>query len=104
MTDQQLLNNWYIGLGLAALVVVIAAALLVAVLAAARNIEKGASAALGLVKQIRANTQVIWALQETNKVASQLSGGADAILNNAAQIAVALREADVRRGKGKAAT
>ena len=102
MTDAQLLTNWYISLGIAAAVVVIAAALLLAVLSAAKHIERNAGAALGLVKQIRENTQVIWALQDTNKVAAQLLGGAESILGHAGQIAQALHEADVRRGRAKA--
>ena len=102
MTEQELLTVWYIGLGIAAVVVVIAAALLMAVLAAAKSIERGATAALGLVKQIRDNTQVIWALQDTNNVARQLSAGADSILTHAGQVAQALHEADLRRGRGRA--
>ncbi len=99
MTDAQLLTNWYIGLGIAAVVVVIAAALLLAVFAAAKSIERNAIVALGVVKQIRENTQVIWALQDTNKVAAKLLGGAEAILGHAGQIAQALHEADARRGR-----
>jgi hypothetical protein len=97
LTDQQLLTYWYIGLGVTAVVVVIAAALLLAVLLAARSIERGATAGLGLVKQIRENTQIIWALQDTNNVARQLSAGADSILEHAGAIAQALHEADLRR-------
>lgn len=102
MTDAQLLTNWYIALAVAVVVVVIAAALLLAVLSAAKAIERKAAAALGLVKQIRENTQVIWALQDTNRVAAQLLGGAQSILNHAGQIAQALHEADVRRGRARA--
>jgi hypothetical protein len=102
MTDQQLLANWYLWLGVAALIVVVAAVLLVLVLLAARRIERGAGAALGLVKQIRANTQVIWALEDTNKVARELSGGAEAILANAGKVAEALHEADKRRRRNAA--
>jgi len=97
MTDAQLWTNWIIGLIVAAVVVVIAAVLLLAVLAGAKGIERKAGAALGLVKQIRDNTQVIWALQATNHVAVQLQGGAEAILSNAGKIAQALHEADMRR-------
>lgn len=99
MTDAQLLNSWFIGLGIAALVVVIAAALLLAVLNAAKSIERGAGAALGLVKQIRDNTQIIWALQDTNRTAFKLVGGAEAILKDAQEVAQALHDADVRRGR-----
>ncbi len=99
MTDQQILTYWYIGLIVAAVVVVIAAALLIAVLMVARSIERGAGAALGIVNQIRANTQVIWSLQDTNRVAKELSGGAESILAHAGEIAQALHDADVRRGR-----
>lgn len=99
MDDAALYNTWFLALGIAAVVVLIAAALLLAVLSTARSIEKGAGAALGLVRQIRENTQVIWALQDTNKMASQLDEGAEAILDNAGQIAQALHDADVRRGR-----
>lgn len=99
MTDAQLLANWYIWLAIAAVVVVIAAALLLAVLAAARSIARNAGAALGLVTQIRDNTQVIWALQDTNRVAAQLLGGAQSILAHAGQIAQALNEPNARRGR-----
>lgn len=102
MSDADLLNAWYIGLGLTAVVVVIAAALLLAILTAAKSIERGASAALGLVKQIRENTQVIWALQDTNNVARELSAGAELILTHACQIAEALHEADLRRRRAAA--
>jgi hypothetical protein len=98
MTDAELFNLWFLYLGIAVLVVVIAAALLLAVLSAARSIERGATAALGLVEQIRDNTQVIWALQDTNEVAGQLRDGAVAILGNAGAIAQALHEGELRRG------
>lgn len=98
MTDAQLLSNWYLALGAAALVVVIAAGLLLAVLAAARSIEKGAGAALDLVEQIRENTAIIWALQDTNEVAEKLNEGATAILGNAVAIAQALHDGELRRG------
>ncbi|MDQ3024587.1 MAG: hypothetical protein M3R04_09435 [bacterium] len=101
MTDQQLLTYWYIGLGITALVVVITAVLLLAVLSAAKSIERGAGAGLGLVKQIRENTQVIWALQDTNDVARQLSGGAESILMHAGQIAQALHDGAIRAGRAR---
>jgi hypothetical protein len=99
MSDVSLLSAWYLGLAVAAVVVVIAAVLLLAVLSAARSIERGASAALGLVKQIRENTQVLWALQETNTVAGHLHAGAESILIHAGQIARALHEADELQGR-----
>lgn len=97
MTDAELYNIWFIYLGVAVVVVVIAAALLLAVLSAARSIEKGATVALGMVEQIRDNTKVIWALQDTNEVAGQLRDGASAILGNAVAIIEALHEGERRR-------
>lgn len=101
MNDQQILTYWLIGLGVAVVVVVIAAALLITILIVAKRIERGAAAALGIVKEIREHTQVIWALQDTNQVALQLSGGAESILNHAQLIAQALHDADVRQGRAR---
>lgn len=101
MTEQDFLTYWLIGLGVAALVVVIAAALLVAVLFAAKSIERGALVALDVVKKIDDNTDILWQLADTNNVANQLSTGADAILSNAGIVATALHQADVRRGRVK---
>ena len=81
--------------------ILIAAVLLIAILMAARSIEHGAAAGLGLVTQIRDNTNVIWKLQDTNIVAVQLLGGANAILKDASQIAQALHEGDVRQGRAE---
>lgn len=97
MTDAELLTSWYIWLGVAVVVVLIAAALLLAILSAAKSIERGATVALGQVKEIRESTQVVWALQDTNKIAAQILGGAEAILENAGSIAQSLHEADLRR-------
>lgn len=99
MTDQDLFFYWYIGLAIAAVVVVIAAVLLLTILFTARSIDRGAKAALEMVRQIRDNTQVIWALDDTNNVARQLRGGAESILAHAGDIAQALHEADVRQGR-----
>lgn len=89
---------WFIGLAVTVVIVLVAAGLLIAVLMAARSIEEKAGVALAVVKQIRDNTMVIWALQDTNYVASQLQGGAEAILANAVEIVTALHEADEFRG------
>lgn len=99
MTDELLLNYWYIGLAVTAVVVVIAAALLLTILYVARSIERGAKVALQHVTQVRENTQVLWALQDTNRVAEQLHGGARSILSHAGEIAQALHDADVRKGR-----
>ncbi len=97
MTEQEFFNYWLIGLGVAALVVVIAAALLLTVLSAAKSIERGALVALDVVKKIDDNTDILWRLEDTNNVANKLSSGAEAILKNAGAVAAALHEADVVR-------
>jgi hypothetical protein len=102
MTDQDLLTYWYIGLVIAGVIVVIAAVLLLTILVTARSIDRGAKAALDMVRQIRANTQVIWALEDTNKVARQLLAGAESILGHAGEIVQAQHEADVRQGRVQA--
>lgn len=99
MTDAELYNAWFLYLGVATVVVVIAAALLLAIIYYARSIEKGATAALGMVEEIRDNTKVIWALQDTNAVAKQLRDGAGAILGNAGSIVEALHEGEQLRGE-----
>ncbi len=99
MMDQVLFFYWYIGLAIAAVVVVIAAALLVTILLVARSIDRGAKAALDMVKQIRANTQVIWALEDTNKVARQLLGGAESILFHAGEIVQAQQDSGKQGGR-----
>lgn len=102
MSDAQLLSAWYFWLAVSAVIVVIAAALLLAVLSVAKSIARGAGSALKLVKQIRENTQVIWALQDTNRLAAELETGANALLSNAGEVAQALHEADLRRGRRQA--
>jgi hypothetical protein len=99
MTDQVLFFYWYISLIVAAVIVVIAAVLLLAILVTARSIDRGAKAALDMVKQIRANTQVIWALEDTNKVARQLLGGAESILFHAGEIVQAQQDSGKQGGR-----
>ena len=79
MTDAQLYTDWIIGLIIAAVVVVIVAALLLWILALVRSIYANAVRALHAVEHIRANTQPIWALQDTNAVGLQLLEGVQSI-------------------------
>src|SRR5579859_2486680 len=83
MTDAQLYNDWIIGLIIAAVVIVIVAALLLWILALVRSIAANAIRALQAVERIRANTQPIWALQDTNAVGLQLLEGAQSIRKHA---------------------
>ena len=96
MSDATLFENWLFWLGIAAVIVVAAALLLILVWLAARRILKLAVAALGLVHQIKANTAIIWALEETNDTAVNILEDAQRIRNNGAAVAQALHEADAR--------
>lgn len=96
MTDAALFFNWYIGLAIVAVVVVIAAVLLILVWQAAHRILTLAVAALDLVKQIRANTMIIWALEDTNKTALNILADARSIKNHGAAVAQALHEAEAK--------
>ncbi len=83
MTDAQLYTDWIIGLIIAAVVVVVVAVLLLWILALVRSIAANATRALRAVERIRANTQPIWALQDTNAVGLQLLEGAQSIREHA---------------------
>ncbi len=87
MTDAVLYSYWYIGLVIAALVVVVVAALLLWILALVRSIAANATLALNAVERIRTNTQPIWALQDTNAVGVQLLEGAQSIRKHAEEAA-----------------
>ncbi len=87
MTKKKFVGNWYLGMGIASLVVAVVAALLLAIIGVARSILKNATHALGVAKEIVRNTQPIWELDKTNAVAVQLLEGARAIEGHATQIA-----------------
>ncbi len=90
MDEASLYSNFYIGLAIAVVIIIAAAALLILVWFAARRILRLASAALGLVTQIKENTNSIWGLQTTNKVALDILDGAEAIESHAGLVAEAL--------------
>ena len=94
MDDATLYQNFYIWLGVATVLIIAAAALLIMVWMAARRILRLATAALGLVQQIRANTDSIWGLETTNKVAVDILEGAKAIETHAGMVVEAMHEVD----------
>ena len=94
MTDAALYSNWFFWLGVAAVIVVAAAVLLILVWLMARRILNLAVAALGLVQEIKANTAIVWALEDTNKTAVNILEDAQRIRNNGAAVAQALHEAE----------
>ena len=92
MDNSELYNQWYFWLAIAAALVVVAALLLIAVWMAARRILKLAGAALGIVMQIKENTNSIWGLEQTNKIATDILNDAETIEQHAGMVAVALHE------------
>jgi len=94
MDDTTLYQNFYMWLGLATIIILAAAVLLILVWTAARRILRLATAALGIVEQIRANTNSIWGLQETNEVACDILEGAKAIETHAGMVVEAMHEAE----------
>ena len=94
MNDATYWNEFYIGLAIAGAIVLIAATLLILILIAARRILKLATAALGIVVNIKQNTLSIWERQNTNHTAIDISNEADTILSNAGAVANALVETE----------
>ena len=96
MTADQIYTWWFIWLGVAGVVVVLAAALLITIVVLARQIAALAATGLAVVEQIEQNTKPIWQLNATNHVAGQLLGGALAIESNAVAIVGALSAGEQR--------
>ena len=92
MDESTLYGNFYIGLGIAVVIILAAAVLLILVILAARRILKLATAALGLVIQIKENTNSVWGLQTTNEVATDILEGAEAIDSHAGLVVEALQQ------------
>ena len=94
MDESILYTNWYIGLVIAVVIILAAAVLLLLVWGAARRILRLATAALGLVTQIKENTSSIWGLQTTNEVAGDIMKTAGDIKDHAVLVAEALHETE----------
>jgi hypothetical protein len=94
--EEELYNQWYIGLAIAVVIIVIAAILLIMIWMAAKRILKLANAALDLVIQIKENTNSIWELQDTNKVAVSILNEAKNIRDHAGLVAGSLEEVETK--------
>jgi len=94
MTDTELLANWSLYLAIAGVIVAIAAGLLIGIWLTARRILKLALIALEVVERIKANTQSIWSLQETNQKATEVLAEAESIRDHGALVAGALESQD----------
>ena len=72
MTDAELWSAWRLWMGVATLVILIAATLLIVIWRTARGIYTEAVRALHAAERIRESTMPIWALQTTNEVAGEM--------------------------------
>ena len=72
MTDAQLWSAWRLWMGVATLVILIAATLLIVIWRTARGIYTEAVRALHAAERIRESTMPIWALETTNEVAGEM--------------------------------
>ncbi len=72
MTDAELWAAWRLWMGVATLVIIIAAVLLIVIWRTARGIHAEALRALRAAERIRESTMPIWALETTNEVGAEL--------------------------------
>ena len=97
MTDTDLWAAWRLWMGVATVVVLIAASLLIVILMTARRILADAVRALNAVNAIRAQTQPIWGLQDTNEVAQDILNTVQAVEQKATLLAGALTKEEAVR-------
>ncbi|MDQ6830683.1 MAG: hypothetical protein M3081_17625 [Gemmatimonadota bacterium] len=90
MSDAQLWASWRLWMGVAALIIVVAAVLLILIWRTARGIYTEAVRALGAAERIRVSTMPIWALETTNEVAGGLLETVQAIEQKGGALAAAL--------------
>lgn len=83
---------WTICLVVAAVVVILAAALLIAIIVVARSILSHGAQALAAAEQIARDTSVIWALDDTNRVAGEIVETVEQIEAHGGAIVAALHE------------
>jgi hypothetical protein len=91
MTDSELYSIWGWSLGVAAVIVILAALLLVAILLTARSILQHAREAEQAVARIAEHTQPILALDETNKISEDLLDTTQQLEEQTERIADALQ-------------
>ena len=91
------MSLWTIGFLAGAIVVLIVAALLIGIIWQAKRILRLGNVAVAVVGEIDVNTRSVWALRNTNAVATQILEGASAIDTNAAAIVSAVAGTHVNR-------
>lgn len=90
MSDAELWAAWRLWMGVAAVVILLAASLLIIIWIMARRILADAVRALTAATAIREQTQVIWALETTNSVAEDILANVQGIERRATTLAEAL--------------
>ncbi|MDQ6612898.1 MAG: hypothetical protein M3Y64_10725 [Gemmatimonadota bacterium] len=90
MSDGDLWASWRLWMGVATLVILIAAALLIIIWRTARGIYSEALRALSAAERIRESTTPIWALDTTNQVAGEILNTVQHIEANGGALATAL--------------
>lgn len=97
MTDAELWAAWRLWMTVAAAIVLIAAGLLITIWLTARRILTDAVRALNAAEKIRAQTQAIWALEDTNLVAEGILETVQAIEAKGGALAGALAKTEATR-------
>ena len=92
MSDATLWAAWRVWLGVAVVIVLLAAALLIAIVVTARGILRHAVRAKIAAEAIRVNTAPIWALQTTNEVGEGLLAAVNSIEAHGGALAAALQK------------
>ena len=100
MTDSQLYEIWGWSLVVAAVVVILAAVLLIAILIVARRILTHARQALSAAESIAEDTKIIWALDDTNRLAEEVLEAAESIEEHGGHVAGALQGDRAANGGG----
>ena len=80
------MSLWTIGFLAGAIVVLVVAVLLIGIIWQAKRILRLGNVAVAVVGEIDVNTRSVWALRNTNAVATQILEGASALDSNAAAI------------------
>ena len=90
MTDAELWSSWRLWMGLAVVIILVAAGLLITIWLTARGIHAEAVRALKAAERIRESTMPIWALETTNEVAGEMLATVQHIEQNGGALAAAL--------------
>lgn len=86
-----IIELWWLGLAIFALVVVVVAVLLGLIIAAAKRIDRHAAAIWVAGKQIAGNTVSIWMLEKTNRQLETLADSSRAMEQSASAMTEALQ-------------